>query len=81
VLARLASVDGIALFFHGRRFDPGPRASNTATESVGTNVENAQYDLPFDTPIIITGTDRALSLEIRRTDSGTVEVAIRLKAG
>jgi transcriptional regulator with XRE-family HTH domain len=81
VLARLASIEGIALFFHGKRFDPGPTASTASTGSLDGEAENAQYDLPFDTPIIITGTNQAVSVEIRRKDPGVVEVAVQLRAG
>jgi transcriptional regulator with XRE-family HTH domain len=81
VLARLASVEGIRLSFHGKRFDPGPTASAARTESLNVEAENAQYDLPFDTPIVIIGTNQALSVEIRRKDAGVVEVAVQLKAG
>jgi len=81
VLARLASIEGIRLFFHGKRFDPGPTAFTAGTESLDGKAESVQYDLPFDTPIIITGTNQAISVEIRRKDAGVVEVAVRLKAG
>jgi transcriptional regulator with XRE-family HTH domain len=81
VLARLASIEGIGLFFQGRRFDPGPTLSTAKTESLDGAAENVQYDLPFDTPIVITGTNQAVSVEIRRKDAGVVEVAVRLRAG
>ena len=81
VLARLALIEGISLFFHGKRFDPGPLTSTTRAEQLSVEAENAQYDLPFDTPIVIIGTNQTLSVEIRRKDAGVVEVAVQLKAG
>jgi transcriptional regulator with XRE-family HTH domain len=82
VLARLASIDGIALFFHGKRFDPGPIEPTPRTTAAPDGEDGSpQYDLPFDTPIIVTGTNQAVSVEIRRKDAGVVEIAVRLKAG
>ena len=81
VLARLASVEGIGLCFYGRRFDPGPTVSIARTESVDRQADDPQYHFPFDTPIVITGTNQAVSVEIRRKDAGVVEVAVQLKAG
>jgi transcriptional regulator with XRE-family HTH domain len=81
VLARLALIEGISLFFHGKRFDAGPTVFAVRSETLEGVGDNPQYDLPFDTPIVITGTNQAISVEIRRKDAGVVEVAVRLKAG
>ena len=77
----MASIEGLGLFFHGRRFDPGPIVSTARKESLGARAENPQYVLPFDTPIVITGTSQAVSVEIRRKDAGMVEVAVQFRAG
>lgn len=79
VLARLALIEGINLFFHGKRFDPGPATPAAAKEPL--EGEKAQYELVFDKPVIVNGTSQAVSVEIRRRGVGVVEVAFQVKAG
>lgn len=75
VLARLASIEGIRLYFHGKRFDPGP--SNPTDEQSSAS---KQWDLPFDTPILLTGDTGPVRVEIVRKQTGVVELAIQLRA-